>query len=208
MKTSLGIIYYPNEYIPLSLQTSTTNSVDYLVGQLISIESSSNLTLNYSSSVSFSLQQTYLNISNLLQMYFSKVLLMRIKQNHYSHKFSFQMNTTKLARNISLIFFDLPNSQHYIFRIQIAYNKSCSKSKIISKTYSEYTFDIDLWQNDYLVYSIPIKSMSNVCGQVELTTRDASIRNLKRVGYFLVLETACYSFDINIYEDYYTNVNT
>ncbi|CAF2047661.1 unnamed protein product [Rotaria magnacalcarata] len=203
---SLGILYYPQEYIPLYVKTSTTTSMDYLLGQLLSIESNYNQTLNHSASTSFSLHQSYLNTSNMLQKYFSKILLIRIKQNHYSHKFSFQMNTTNLARNISLIFFELPNSQHYLFTIHIAYNNSCLKSKIINKKYLEYIINIDLWQNNYFVYSIPITSMSIVCAQVELTTKDVSIRNLKRTGYFLVVETGCYSFEKNIYEDYYTKL--
>ncbi|CAF5142930.1 unnamed protein product [Rotaria sp. Silwood1] len=114
------------------------------------------------------------------------------------------MNTTKLARNISLIFFDLPNSQKYLFTIYIAYNNSCLKSKIINDKYLKYIINIDLWQNNYFVYSIPIKSMSIVCAQVEITSKDVSIRNLKRTGYFLVVETGCYAFNRNINEDYYT----
>ncbi|CAF3352053.1 unnamed protein product [Rotaria sp. Silwood1] len=208
MTNPLGILYYPQEYIPVYLKTSKIISEDYLLGQLLSIESNNinNLTLNYSSYISFSLEQTYLNISNMLQKYFSKIILIHIKKDYYTHKFSFQMNTTKLARNISLIFFDLPNSQKYLFTIYIAYNNSCLKSKIINDKYLKYIINIDLWQNNYFVYSIPIKSMSIVCAQVEVTSKDVSIRNLKRTGYFLVVETGCYAFNRNINEDYYTKL--
>ncbi|CAF1122603.1 unnamed protein product [Rotaria sordida] len=206
MTNPLGILYYPQEYIPVYLKISKTISEDYLLGQLLSIELNNNLTLNYSSYISFSLEQTYLNTSNILQKYFSKIVLIHIKKDYYSYKFSFQMNTTKLARNISLIFFDLPNSQKYLFTIDIAYNNSCLKSKIINEKYLKYIINIDLWQNNYFVYSIPIKSMSIVCAQVEITSKDVSIRNLKRTGYFLVVETGCYSFNRSIYEDYYTKL--
>ena len=200
---SLGILYFPQEYIPFYLKTTKTMFIDYLLGQLLSIESSNNLTLNYSSYVSFSLQQTYLNISNILQNYFSKIVLNRMKKNYYSHQFSFQLNTTKLARNVSLIFIDLPNSQKYSFIFYIAYNHSCIKT---NRKTSKYMINIDLWQSNYFVYSIPIKSMSLVCAQVEIISRDVSIRNLRRIGYFLVIETGCYSFDTNIYDDYYSKV--
>jgi hypothetical protein len=203
---SLNILYYPQEYIPLYHKSSTMVSVDYLLGQLLSIELNDSMPLNYSSYVSFSLKQIYLNTSNILQEYFSKILLNRIGTNHYSHRFSFQMNTTKLARNISLIFFDLPNSQKYLFTIDIAYNNSCLKSTRIDEKSLKYTIYIDLWQDNYFVYSIPIEPMSIVCAQIEIITKDVQIRNLKRTGKFLVIETGCYTFGTNIYQDYYSKV--
>ncbi|CAF3878033.1 unnamed protein product [Adineta steineri] len=198
----LNILYYPQEYIPLTHESST----DYLLGQLFSIESNNSLTLNSISHIFFSLQQVYLNTSNILQKYFSKILLIRIGKNFYSHRFSFQMNTTKLARNISLFFIDLPNSQKYLFTIDIAYNNSCLKSKRIYEKNFKYTLSFDLWQDNYYVYSIPIIPMSFVCGQVEITSKHVSIRNLKRTGQFLIIETGCYSFDMNIYENYYSKL--
>ena len=203
---SLNILYYPQEYIPVYHETSTMLSVDYLLGQLLSIELNDSLPLNYSSYVSFSLQQKYLNTSNILQKYFSKILLIRIGKNHYSHRFSFQMNTTKLARNISLIFFDLPNSQNYLFIIDIAYDSLCVKSKRIHENNLKYTIYVDLRKNNYFVYSIPIEPMSIVCAEVEITSKDVSVRNLKRTGKFLVIETGCYTSDIDIHQGYYTQV--
>jgi hypothetical protein len=206
---SLGILYYPQEYIPLYLKTSTKISVDYLIGQLLSIESDNDsILMNSSSYISLSLEQIYLNTSNLMQNYFSEILLIRQGKNHYSHIFTFQMNTTHLARNISLVFFDLPNSQKYLFTIEIDYNNSCFQSRKFNKNSVKYTVYSNLWQNNFFVYSIPIQPMSIVCAQVEILSKYVSIRNLKRIAKFLVVETGCYSFNTHVYEDYYTKVET
>ena len=202
---SLDILYFPQEYLPLRTETSNTVSVDYLLGQLLTIESDLH---NISSSfISFSLEQTYLNTSTILPTYYYKILLIRLGDNHYSHVFTFELNTTRLARNLSLIFADLPNSQKYTFTIDIAYNQSCLSSKPVYGNNERNTVYQDLWQYNYFVYSIPIRAASFVCGQVTVVSKDVPIRDVKRTGYFLVVETGCYSFQTQIYDDYASGVS-
>ena len=201
----LDILYFPQEYLPLRTETPSTLSVDYLLGQLLTIESDLH---NISSSfVSFSLEQTYLNTSTILQTYHYKILLIRLGDNHYAHVFTFQLNTTRLARNLSLIFVDLPNSEKYIFTIDIAYNQSCLSTKPVYGNNERNTVHQDLWQYNYFVYSIPIRAASFVCGQVTVVSKDVPVRDVKRTGYFLVVETGCYSFQTQIYDDYASGVS-
>ncbi|CAF1049323.1 unnamed protein product, partial [Adineta ricciae] len=203
-KSFSGIVYYPQEYIPIYYKTPTTISIDYPIGQIFSIEYSNSTLLNRSSQISFSLEHDYMDPKNLLQQYFMKISLERIGNKHYSHKFTFQTNTTRLARNISFIFLDLPNSPNYLFTFDITYNKSCSKR---DKTLN-YSVQIDLRRKNHFVYSIPVQSEVNICGYVEITSKHQLIRNLKRTGRFLVVETGCYSFTKNIHEDYYSELQT
>jgi hypothetical protein len=205
----LDLLYFPQEYLPLRTETSNTVSVDYLLGQLLTIESDlqNSSVSDHSSFISFSLEQSYLNTSTILQTYYYRILLIRIRENHYSHVFTFQVNTTRLARNLSLLFVDLPNSQNYLFTVDIAYNQSCDRSKPVRGNNERYTVYQDLWQYNYFVYSVPIREASFVCGQVTVTSNDVSIRDVKRTGYFLVVETGCYSFETQIYDDYASDVS-
>ena len=199
----VDLFYFAQESITGNTETSTTDS---LIGQLLSIESNHTDAWNASSSISFSLQQPYLDASTMPPDYAYKVSLVRLGQDHYSYAFSFQMNTTSRARNISLLFLDLPHSPRYTCTIEITYNQSCRLPDRTTNQSLNYTIHMDMSSSNHSVHSLPIEPMSVVCAQISLLSKDVSVRDLHRTGHFLVLETGCYSFDAKIYENYSAHV--
>ena len=200
--TYLGIIYFPKEFVPLYRQIRSKTFADYLLGQLLSIEVSR--TFFATSITSFSLEQNYLNVSSMRSDHLHRIQLISQGKNHFFHRFTFQVNTTALARNLTLMFIDLPNSPNYFFTIDVTYNRSCHGTKSdLSKIYS---VNVNLQEEDHFVFSLPIEPMSMVCAQLEIVTKNFSIRNLKRLSTFLLIETGCYSFNAKISEDYFYRV--
>lgn len=196
-----GLIYFPQEFVPLEIEIDATTYVDYQIVQLLSIEGAE--TTNFSSSsISFSLRQTFLNVSQLSSKYFYKIVLNRISTKFYSHSFTFELKSSSRVRNLSLLFLDLPHSERFRFTTQLFYNETCRRSTFDEEKTFEFMIEADLWTNDDFVYSIPIESNSFVCLRIEIVSKNVEIRQSQRTAHFLVLETGCYSFSTTIDEHF------
>ncbi|CAF0817205.1 unnamed protein product, partial [Didymodactylos carnosus] len=199
--TSLDLIYHPQEYVPY--YSNSFKNVNHVVGQLISIIKP-NSTLSIPILIQYSLTQPYLykpTVSTIKYLY--KMTLSKMNKNFYRHNFAFQMNTTALTKNLTLLFYDLPNSIYHI-ELGLVYNSSCSNANIIDRLQLlTYTFDGDLTERNFFVQSLPVESNSLVCAQVRVVSQ--KLRGKNRLATFMVLETACYSFQTKISEEYFNS---